>query len=201
VHIYCIWLTSGGRHLVKIKDKTLSDTQFVAGDENRNKMIKTFLKHPQVKKDLQHADQIPVIVAGDFNCVSQLDYTSEGAQKGLNFGRVFPVTPTHEAMLKAGFTDTYRALNPLSKKTMGYTWTTVGKGYKYQPNVGFVVDTENFQPEHRGGYTRIDFIYSIGTALKPVKSQIITHYKNYTKRSFVEFPSDHAAVLTTFKLP
>ena len=200
VRIYCIWLTSRGRNLVEVKNKTLSDADYIKGDANRHAMIQQFLNHPEVKKDLAMRDRIPVIVAGDFNCVSHLDYTAKSAREKLNYGRVFTSTPTHAAMLDARFTDTYRATNPLSQNTLGYTWTTVGKGYKWTPGKGFEIDTENLQPERRGGYARIDFIYSTGKNLKPMRSQVIKHYKKNTQHSFLEFPSDHAAVLTTFKL-
>ncbi len=88
----------------------------------------------------------------------------------------------------------------LSATTLGHTWTTTGKGYKWISGKGFVVDKENSQPDRRALYARIGFIYSTGKDLKPIESRVIKHYRNYTKRSFVEFPSDHAAVLTTFKL-
>lgn len=70
VRLHCIWLTSGGRHIVAIKDKKISDRDFVEGDNNRAAMIEAFLKHAEVKTDLEASAETPVIVAGDFNCVS-----------------------------------------------------------------------------------------------------------------------------------
>ena len=202
VQMYNIWLTSGGRHIVTVRNKKISDKKFVQGDNNRAAMIKQFLKNKEVKKSISCASKsTPVIVLGDFNCVSEVDYTKETKEKGLNFDRILCKTPTHLAMTELGFVDTYRFTNPnITKDTLGYTWTTVGIGYKYKSGQGFVPVKNNKEPEYREGYARIDFIYSLGEKLQPFKSKVIKHYKNYTKRSFVEFPSDHAAVFTEFKI-
>jgi exonuclease III len=203
VRIYCIWLTSGGRHIVAIKDTALSDADFVKGDNNRAAMIKSFLGHAEVQKYLKNHNEVPVIVAGDLNCVSHLDYTKETAAVKLNFGRVLDNAPTHDALLKLGFIDTYRATNPaITKDTLGYTWTTVGSDFLYTTGKGFLPlgDKKHPRPDKCGSFARIDFVYSLGPGLKPVKSQVISHYRTHTGRSFMEFPSDHAAVLTTFSL-
>ena len=201
VQIYCIWLTSGGRHIFAVKDKNVSNEKFVAGDNNRYQMIKNFLNHSKVKKSIRVSDNTPVIVAGDFNCVSAVDFTEETKQKGLNFGRILKKTPTHQAMIDLDFVDTYRFTNPkITKETLGYTWTTVGSDYDYFSSKGFMPVKKSRNPEYREGYARIDYIYSLGKKLQPLNSKVIKYYKNYTKRSFVEFPSDHAAVLTEFKI-
>jgi len=202
VRVYNIWLTSGGRHIAEIKNKELSDEEFVEGDNNRYENIMQLLEHPSFRKDLDNSEQVPVIVAGDFNCVSHLDYTPETKARGLNFSRILP-EKTSMAMLDAGFTDSYRAVHPeVTKKTLGYTWNTVGMGFTYENGKGFVpVDKDkNPQPGHRGLFARIDFIYYAGSKIEPAASETISHYPGVTGRCFPEFPSDHAAVLTTFKL-
>lgn len=202
VRVYNIWLTSGGRHIVAIKDENLSDAAFNNGDENRYEHIQQLLQHKDFKKDLANRDQIPVIVAGDFNCVSHLDFTKETKKDGLNFDRLL-ANKTAIAMANAGFTDTYRATNTqITKETLGYTWTTVGLEYTYESGMGFVPITTatHPEPEYRNPFARIDFIYSIGKSIIPINSKTIMHHTSNLNRSFPEFPSDHGAVLTTFKL-
>ena len=200
IRIHDIWLTSGGRHIVEIKNKELSDEEFTKGDNNRFKHVQQLLQHPQFKKDIANKDSIPLIVAGDFNCVSHLDYTETTKKKKLNYSRMLP-TKTSGAMEKAGFTDTYRKVNPkITSKNLGHTWTTVGKGFTYVSDKGFVPVTDNPQPEYRDPFARIDFIYYAGNKLKPMKSETITLHSSNKNRSFPEFPSDHAAVITTFEL-
>ena len=105
-------------------------------------------------------------------------------------------------MHKAGFTDTYRATNPdILKSTLGHTWTTVGKDYQYEASKGFVrVSGKHPRPEYRDPYTRIDYIYSLGKKLEVIESSVIRHHSSQSKRSFPEFPSDHAAVVTRFRV-
>ena len=50
VKVHCIWLTSGGRHIVAVKDEKLSEKEFIDGDNNRAGMIRSFLHHPEVKR-------------------------------------------------------------------------------------------------------------------------------------------------------
>lgn len=202
VKVYNIWLTSGGRHIVEIKDRELSDEEFNNGDENRYEHIQELLQHKSFKDDLENKDKIPVIVAGDFNCVSHLDYIEQTKSKGLNFKRIIP-NKTSLAMANIGFKDSYREVNPeITKETLGYTWTTVGLEYTYESGKGFVpVKTKPHpEPQYRNPYTRIDYIYYTGNMLNAISSKTIIHHKSNNKRSFPEFPSDHGAVLTTFRI-
>ena len=200
IRVYNIWLTSGGRHVVEIKNKSLSDEQFSAGDDIRYDQLQELLTHPDFHKDLANKDSIPIIISGDFNCVSHLDYTQNTRDKGLNFSRILPIKVSM-LMQKTGFTDTYRFIHPVfSQETLGHTWTTVGKGFIYEEGKGFVPVSKNPEPEYRDPFARIDFIYYSGKKLKPHSSRTIIHHSSNYKRSFPEFPSDHAAVLTSFDL-
>ena len=200
VKVHCIWLTSKGRHLVEIKNKELSNKDFIAGDNNRARMMKAFLNHPEVKADIASHEDVPLIVAGDFNCVTHLDYNK--ATKALTYDRVFDAALTHDLLMNQGFIDSYRQVHPkIAENTLGYTWTTVGGEFIYKKGQGFVpIDAKTHpRPQFQDPYARIDLIYTLGN-LTPTSSKVVKHYKNYTKRSFPEFPSDHAAVITTFKI-
>lgn len=198
--VYNIWLTSGGRHIVEIKDDTISDEAFNSGDDIRHDHIQELLQHPDLKNDLSDKDDIPIIVAGDFNCVSHLDHTKETKESKLNYSRVL-ANKTSLAMQENGFIDSYRFTHPnIDAEILGYTWTTVGQGYRYVSEKGFVPVKINPEPEFRDPYARIDFIYCTGDDLVPIDSRTITHHPSTTLRSFPEFPSDHAAVVTTFRI-
>ena len=200
LRVYDVWLTSGGRHIVEIKNKELSDEAFCRGDDIRHDMLDEFLRHEQVQRDLANSANVPVIFAGDFNCVSHLDHHAGTRHSKLNHSRVL-ATKVSKAMLQAGFTDTYRATNPdILPATLGHTWTTVGPGFVYEEGKGFVPVDNNPQPEYRDPYARIDYIYSLGTKLQPLSSRVISHHPSQPERSFPEFPSDHAAVLTEFSV-
>ena len=200
IKVHCIWLTSGGRHLVEIQNDAVSDQAFIDGDANRAEMLRRFFSHSEIQEDLKKMDQRPLIIAGDFNCVSHLDYNEP--TRDLNFGRVFQTSPVHRQMLEQGFVDSYREVHPkVNAATLGYTWTTVGLDFKYESNMGFIpADPRTHpHPEYRIPYGRIDFIYS-GGGLRPVESRVIKHFKQRRDRSFPEFPSDHAAVFSRYQL-
>ncbi len=200
IRVYDIWLTSSGRHLVEIKNQDLSDEEFCSGDDVRYDMLNTFLEHADLQRHLSNADEVPIVVAGDFNCVSHLDHSLATRHSKLNQSRVLPVKVS-KAMLKAKFVDTFRESNPdVLESTLGHTWTTVGLGYEYVPERGFVPVEKNSAPEYRNPYARIDFIYAAGKKLQIRRSMVIAHHSSESKRSFPEFPSDHAAVLSEFRL-
>lgn len=79
-----------------------------------------------------------VILAGDFNEPSHLDWTVRAAAKGLHPFAV--VYPTSAKFLNSGLIDVYRKLYPDEVKNPGFTWPTRDPGYQYRDD-------------------RIDFIY------------------------------------------
>jgi hypothetical protein len=104
-------------------------------------------------------------------------------------------------MMDAGFVDSFRSIHSnISIETLGYTWTTVGQGFMYQTDQGFVPVDKNPEPQYRDPFARIDFIYSAGTDILPTDSRTIIHHSSNSSRSFPEFPSDHGAVLSTFRV-
>ena len=121
---------------------------------------------------------IPIIVAGDFNTPSHLDWTE--ATKHLHNGWVvqWPVTHLLETMI--GLKDSFRELFPDPLKSPGATWTTV--------NVS--------EPQER-----IDFIMYKGSQLTPFRSsiysgnEVLSQVPNVTQN---DYPSDHFAVITDF---
>ncbi len=93
------------------------------------------------------------------------------ATRSLNQGYIFPF-PTSKILLNKGFQDSYREVHPNPLKYRGITWSPMfAKAYK----------------------ERIDFIYYMGEKLKAIRSKTISYHP-------VRYPSDHAAVLTVFKL-
>lgn len=200
VRIYDIWLTSGGRHIVQIKNEELSDEAFTRGDDNRFDHLQQLLRHERFRKDLAATNSVPLIVAGDFNCVSHLDHTKATKGTGINHSRVLPIKVS-QAMAQAGFVDTYRdAHAKITAQNLGHTWTTVGKDHMYESGKGFVPTDNHPRPEYQDPYARIDYIYSKG-ALRVVGSNVITRHPGSPDKKFPTFPSDHAAVVTKFQLP
>ncbi len=63
--------------------------------------------------------EVPILICGDFNSMSHLDYTAEAmGQYGFEIR-----WPTSLAMAEAGFTDTYRQLHPVVNRAVDRTWS------------------------------------------------------------------------------
>ena len=154
------------------QEKKNAQTLIKEEGPTRHAEIKEILK--KIDPYLKNAERLPVIMAGDFNMGSHLDWTEE--TKALHYGLVVE-WPESLEMLKAGFTDSYRKLhvNPLSNP--GLTW-----GVRAAPTTDLY-----------GLRDRIDFIYYKGKGLNPIESRVIDYHP-------VMFPSDHAALMTVFEL-
>ena len=116
---------------------------------------------------------VPIIIAGDFNSMSHLDYGEIGWGQ---YGAVVK-WPTSTVLTDQGFTDSYRACNPHIDRKVDSTWTP------------------RFPKQQQD---RIDFIYHRSTATRsitvtPTASRVIRDHEP-------RFPSDHAALLSTLRI-
>lgn len=136
---------------------------------------------------LAKADQVPVFLTGDFNAPSHLDWTPATAGTHGGVGNV--AWPTSTRVIADGMVDSFRELHPDPAEVPGNTWSPIFKDGEAQD--------------------RIDFVYFKGEALTPIASQVFTTEVEETVGSWGSsteatrnntWPSDHAAVVTTFKL-
>lgn len=130
------------------------------------------------------AQGIPLIVGGDFNSPSHLDWTA-AAVKARPDAVKYPVEwPESKLMADSGFVDAYRAVYPDPVANPGLTWTP---GYPYP----FVRPQET--------HDRIDRIYSIGA--KAVASDLVGEVGGPDVAIGVDpWPADHRALVTTFEV-
>lgn len=94
-------------------------------------------------------ENIPVIIAGDFNSMSHLDYADPFKDQ---YGGVVIDWPTSQIMTNAGFIDAWREVYPEVNRNRDRTWTP------------------RFPKQEQD---RIDFIYYRGTDLNAVDAKII----------------------------
>jgi endonuclease/exonuclease/phosphatase family metal-dependent hydrolase len=134
-------------------------------------------------KRLGHLDSpLPLLVGGDWNSPSHLDYGPD--TRHLHRGHVIPL-PSSLAFEQAGFTDTFRQVHPSALKKPGMTWTPIGR-----------TNPKTRQPV---ALDRIDRLYLRG-GLRPVTATTLPNplEKDTIRKADRAFPSDHCAVLTTF---
>ncbi|SHI59270.1 Exonuclease III [Arenibacter nanhaiticus] len=153
-----------------MKDEKWNVKDFlVEENKTRGKEIQNILS--EITPFLNNSDKVPVLLSGDFNSGSHLDWTKEN--KEAHNGYVVP-WPASLAMEANGFKDAWRVLYPKVKAHPGITWSPLYTSDTYIKD-------------------RIDFVYYKGLKLKPVKARLIEDHA-------LQFPSDHAGVTVEFKL-
>ncbi len=135
---------------------------------------------------IENTDNVPIIMGGDFNSHSHLDWV-ERTKHRYNHGNAVVEWTISKAMIDIGFEDTYRNANPSPLEEIGTTWMGV------RDDEGTSVFTRE---------DRIDYIYSKGLVVKESESVVapLGHTFMFRGKENSFFPSDHGFVLTTFQL-
>jgi hypothetical protein len=140
-----------------------------------------------IRKYLNNSENIPVILGGDLNSHSHLDWT-EATKDTFNHGGAVVNWTVSSALTNAGLTDSYREINPDPLKNPGKTWISVRNS---EGNLEYTL------------HDRIDYIYYKGSKLKAVNSESFTQTPgkilNFRGKEIM-YPSDHGFVLTTFEI-
>jgi hypothetical protein len=140
-----------------------------------------------IQKYLNNSENVPVILGGDLNSHSHLDWTEATKDTFSHAGAVVNWTVS-SALTNAGLTDSYREINPDPLKNTGETWISV------RNSEGILEYTL---------HDRIDYIYYKGSKLKTVNSESFTQTPgkvlNFRNRKIM-YPSDHGFILTTFEM-
>lgn len=124
---------------------------------------------------------IPVLLTGDFNEPSHLDWTDEAAEAGLHQG-VAVAWPTSQEIVRHGFRDAFRTVHPDEVERSGETWTTL---------------TGDPDEVH----DRIDMIYVAGDGVEVVDAYTVgLRDKPPTDVDVPGYPSDHRGVVATITL-
>ena len=147
------------------------DTGMWVKDDSLKALVDTRLivekdVNPYLEKDMS------VVIGGDFNSCSHLDWTERTAQFHYGYGKVN--FPTSRYLQEQGYTDTFRYLHPDELARPEGTWANMF-GHSQ--------------------HCRIDFIYSQGQ-LQPVQSKVV---RTHPEIDFV-WPSDHCGMVTVFKM-
>ncbi len=140
-----------------------------------------------IQSYISNSENIPVLLGGDLNSHSHLDWT-ETTKDTFNHGGAVVNWTVSKALTEAGFTDSYREINPDPLKQLGKTWIS---GMDKNGEFGYSKED------------RIDYIYYKGNKLKPIKSESYTCPPGDTllfRGKKIMYPSDHGFVLTTFEI-
>lgn len=123
------------------------------------------------------AEGWPMILTGDFNEPSWLDWTERAVTAGLSPLKVdWPAT---RAMYHLGLTDAYRTIHPDEIMQRGETWSSIDSPGEL--------------------HDRIDFIFYSGTSLEVLEASTIGGEDEISDIPIRNYPSDHRAVVATFR--
>ena len=170
----------------EMDDETLLEAESVRSD--RLKQATALIEHLKEAGQLQ--SELPLLVGGDWNCPSHLDWTRDTARVYRN-RREMPL-PVSLAMRDAGFTDTFRALHPNPVQHPGITWSPMFRG----PAPGDEGTAQSFE--------RIDRLYlknpTDGTgrwSLRTTAAQVLplVWEDDAVPSAQRTFPSDHGALV------
>lgn len=110
----------------------------------------------KLRPAIANADEVPVIVCGDFNSGSHLDWIPE--TRHFNGGYVMPF-PATLLMERTGFRDAFRQVHPNPLTDRGITWTPINP------------------VAHQD---RIDYVFYKGGSIRPIAAEVInTHAQAY----------------------
>jgi exonuclease III len=173
----------------------MSDADLLAAEDERSSRLqqaKAIIEHLQ--DEGQIAARVPLLVGGDWNTPSHLDWTQDTARV-FKDRRALPL-PVSTAMADAGFADTFRVIYPNPIQYPGITWSPMYRG----PVAGEEGKAQAFD--------RIDRLYlknpieeSEGWTLRPVDGKVLplVWESDLIPTSERIFPSDHGALLMDFE--
>lgn len=169
---------------IRVTPTDLSETEILAweNDGSRDDEMRTILS--VLKPFIAASDSVPVIMGGDFNSYSHLDWTEATCNLHHHGGAVVEWSIS-KMLTDAGFTDSFREANPDPATTPGTTW---------------IEAVSDSLPTR---YDRIDFIYYRGRGVSLESSKSYDAPKGtplkYKGNDFF-YPSDHGFVVSTFNI-
>lgn len=143
---------------------------------------------PAFKQQLSQIAEIPMVVIGDFNEASHLDWVEPA--KHLHCGQICGWNSSL-LMSEWGFTDAYRKLHPNPVENPGITWSIA---VKFGDGSELPITVKEPQD-------RIDYVYYAGSKLTPRKAQLLPETgvnKPKPEHFLNEWPSDHWALIMDF---
>jgi len=148
IAFYSVWLGYSKEIWEKGTRTGLGKEEILAACKASEKDIAGILSGIKERLAAESYAKVPILICGDFNSMSHLDYTAEAVgQYGFEIR-----WPTSVAMAEAGFTDSYRQLHPAVNRAADRTWSP------------------RFPEQEKD---RIDYIYYKGGSLKAEACSIL----------------------------
>lgn len=192
---WSIWLDWRSFVGYELRDNPkMSDAELMAAETKRSgrfSQAKGLLEH--LKQEGHCNESVPVLLGGDFNCPSHLDWTKD-TQRVFARRRALDL-PVSQLVLDAGFEDTFRKIHPNPVQHPGITWSPMYRGS---------ISAEEGTPQ---SFERIDRLYvhkrndELTSRLVPMAAQVlpVVWESDQIPAEARVFPSDHGAVVIDFE--
>jgi hypothetical protein len=179
----------------KLRDgKAISETEILAASDASNGPRGYRHTLEVLRPHLQAGEN--VILTGDFNESSHLDWTERSAKSGMDRWVKNPTGQPlrfkmewkgSKLLADAGLRDAYRTVFPDEVAKPGITWTPP-----------YPASTPGRRPYDDQVLERIDMIYFAGKNLKVIGAGVVGEGKETSEIVHSPWPSDHRAVVATF---
>ena len=184
--VFGVHLTSTPYQPYQVRDKAYTSNEEILDEARKAREQELVVVLSEIQPLMEAGER--VLLCGDFNEPSHLDWTQASAQEGRHFGLEMS-WPNSKRVTESGMEDGYRAVFPDVCRHPGYTWTSV-------PGLG-VGGSERAEHEV---HDRIDFVYHAGPGLDPISASIIGENNRNADLVVSPFPSDHRAVAVKYQI-
>ena len=186
VCVFGVHLTSTPYQPYRVRDKAYRKKEEILDEARETREQELVVVLSEIRPLIEAGER--VLLCGDFNEPSHLDWTQASAREGHHFGLEMP-WPCSKRVTESGMEDAYRVVFPDVCRHPGYTWTSV-------PGLG-VGGSERAEDEV---HDRIDFIYYAGLGLEPRAASIVGENSRNADLVVSPFPSDHRAVAVIYQI-
>ena len=186
VCVFGVHLTSTPYQPYRVRDKAYTKKEEILDEARETREQELVVVLSEIRPLIEAGER--VLLCGDFNEPSHLDWTLASAREGHHFGLEMP-WPCSKRVTESGMEDAYRVVFPDVCRHPGYTWTSV-------PGLG-VGGSERAEDEV---HDRIDFIYYAGLGLEPRAASIVGENSRNADLVVSPFPSDHRAVAVIYHI-
>ena len=184
--VFGVHLTSTPYQPYQVRDKAYTSNEEILDEARKAREQELVVVLSEIQPLMEAGER--VLLCGDFNEPSHLDWTLASAREGRHFGLEMS-WPNSKRVTESGMEDAYRAVFPDVCRHPGYTWTSV-------PGLG-VGGSERAEHEV---HDRIDFVYHAGPGLDPISASIIGENNRNADLVVSPFPSDHRAVAVKYQI-
>ena len=182
----------------KGKPKPITDVNIILKNNatsERENQISMILK--EIKNETA-----PIIIVGDFNEPSFLDWTTKTKNLFAHNGTIIE-WPSTKILYNNGFTDAFRKIYPDEVKNPGITWPSLVTGHKPTTWAPLSDDRD-----------RIDYIFYKGKKINPISFAIVGPKESYAYKKLTKeftknenflatdmpWPSDHKSIMAKLKI-